>query len=113
MGIPIYNENDLKSAVQDGALNFLEFADFLSQLVENEILENPTEKGVVTLANSKGTEVLSPKQLNVLSIIASKYNNEECKLCGERIPLNEVFHFYDDYDGYCSYHKHVMDKEND
>ncbi len=113
MDIPIYDENDLKYADQDGDINISEFADFFSQLEENEILDNPTEKGVVALVNSKGTKVLSSKQLNVLKIIVSRYENEECKLCGERIPLNEVLHFYDEYDGFCSYHKHIFDKEND
>ena len=47
MDIPIYDENDLKYADQDGDINISEFADFFSQLEENEILDNPTEKGVV------------------------------------------------------------------
>ena len=73
MDIPIYDENDLKYADQDGDINISEFADFFSQLEENEILDNPTEKGVVALVNSKGTKVLSSKHSETTSKPWSRY----------------------------------------
>lgn len=110
MNFPVYNASDLHNAMQDGNHELLEFTEFLSQLSEQEILDNTTEKGILAFVQSKGTEELSTNQAKVLDIILARYDNQECKLCGEKIPLNEVL-FLDENDGFCSYHKHMMDKE--
>ncbi len=112
MKYPPYDSDDLMFAEKDGNNWVSDFADFISQLVEQDILENSTEKGIVAHVNSKGTKLLSPKQGAVLDNIISRYDDKECKLCGAEIPLNEVLNL-DENDGLCSYHKYQADKEED
>jgi hypothetical protein len=112
MKYPTYDDKDLKFAQHDGNYPVSEFASFLSQLIDKDVLENDTEKGIVSFVNSKGTKSLSDKQAKVLDIIVSRYNNKECKVCGETIPLSEVLDL-DDNDGLCNYHKHQFDKDKD
>jgi acid phosphatase family membrane protein YuiD len=109
MNFPIYDEADAKFAAHDGNVSIIEFSEFISQLIEQDEFENSTEKGIITLVDSRGTEVLTTKQAKVLEIVISRYEGEECKLCGEPIPLNEVL-YHELNDGYCSYHKNQADK---
>jgi hypothetical protein len=112
MEYPIYDDGDLKFAEKDGNFPVTDFASFISQLLDQHILDNDTEIGIATFVKSKGTKSLSINQAKVLKIIISRYDNEECKVCGEKIPLNEVLDL-DDNDGLCSYHKYQSDKDKD
>jgi hypothetical protein len=112
MKYPLYDNDDLMFAEKDANYPVSDFADFISQLVEQDILENSTEKGIASLVNSTGTKVLSTKQRYVLDVIVSRYDDKECSLCGEKIPFSEVLNF-DFNDGLCSYHKNQADKDND
>lgn len=112
MNYPEYDISDLYNSAQDGDYSYNEFSEFITQLIEHCILENEIEKGIAALVAAKGTKILSEKQSRVLERVVSRYENEECKLCGEKIPLNEVLNL-DDNDGFCNYHKNQMDKDKD
>ena len=112
MKYTIYDNKDLELAVQDGNYPASEFSNFVSQLIEQERWENDIEKGIIAIVNSKGTRTLSDKQSKVLEIIVSRFDSEECRICGVKIPLSEVFDL-DDNDGLCSYHKHQFDKDKE
>lgn len=112
MKYPMYDDKDLKFAEQDGNYPVSDFASFISQLIDQNILYNNIERGIAAFVNSKGTKSLSDKQAKVLEIIVSRYANKECKVCGEKIPLGEVLDL-DDNDGLCSYHKQQFDKDKD
>ena len=62
--------------------------------------------------HSKGTSILTTKQSNVLNIIVERYDGKECKICGSSIPMSEIL-YHEMNKGYCSYHKHQLDKEFD
>lgn len=109
MSIPVYSKSDAYNAHIDGEDRITNFEEFILLLIENDDFQNAKEAGIVAFVKNEGTSALSPKQLYVLEKIVSRYNDKECVICGEKIPLNEVF---DDNDGYCSYHKYVMDKDD-
>lgn len=111
MGIPEYNMNDIRMAEREGEFYYLEFHEFISQLLDRDLYENDTERGILAYIKDNGTDRLSAKQGYRLNKILERYNNEECNICGEKIPLNEVLDL-DDNDGLCSYHKHQMDKDD-
>lgn len=110
MNFPIYDESDVKFASEEGNYPISVFNSFISQLIDEDVLERPEERGVVAFVSSKGTSPLSPNQSKVLSIVVSRYENLECKLCGDPIPLDEALN-HDFNDGYCSYHKFQADKD--
>jgi hypothetical protein len=107
--IPIYSKQQLVANQMDGDYESSDFANFLSQLCENDIISHPTASGIAMLANEKGTEILSEKQLAILEKVVAPYNNKTCLVCSEKIPLSEVL---EENDGLCSYHKHQADKED-
>jgi hypothetical protein len=107
-----YDKRDLYHSERDGDYSYSEFSEFITLLIERDILDNEIEIGIVKLVDSKGTKILSEKQSKVLAKIVSRYESRECKLCGESIPLNEILDF--EYnEGFCSYHKSIMDKNQD
>jgi hypothetical protein len=112
MKYPVYDESDLKKDEEDGNYIVSEFTEFISQLIDNKILDNEVEKGIIALVDAKGTSGLSEKQGSVLDTIISRYDGFECKICGEKIPLNEALDF-EESDGLCNYHQSQLDKEND
>ena len=111
MEIPEYNINSLKMAERDGEFYHIDFADFISQLIERDMIDDNTEKGILAFVNDKGTEQLSNKQKFRLEKIVERFADVRCKICGEEIPINEVLDI-DENDGLCSYHKHQMDKDD-
>lgn len=112
MKYPQYDPNESYFAEKDGNYPVSDFTSFVSQLLDLKVLSNPVEKGVIELVNEMGTNQLTAKQGKVLDIIVSRYNNEECKICGVEIPLSEVL-YLDENDGMCSYHKNQFDKDKD
>ena len=111
MEIPKYNKGNLYSAEIDGEYYYAEFADFISQLLERGHFKDDTERGILAYVNVNGTDALSTKQKYRLEQIIDEFANEECSICGEPIPLNEVLDI-DENDGLCSYHKYQMDKND-
>lgn len=111
MDIPEYNMDSLKMAERDGEFYHTDFASFISQLIERDMVDDSTERGILAFVNDNGTEKLSDKQKFRLQKIVERYGREECKICGEKIPLDQVLDI-DENDGLCSYHKHQMDKDD-
>lgn len=110
MKYPEYDINELELAEREGNFETTDFSNFIFKLIESDEFEHDTERGIAAFIDSNGTAGLSESQKKVLEIIVSRYDNEECKLCGIKIPLNEVF---DDNNGFCSYHKWQADKDED
>lgn len=111
MEIPEYNMNGLRMAEKDGEFYHSDFADFISQLIDRDMIDDDTERGILAFVNDNGTEKLSPKQKFRLEKILERYADEKCKICGCEIPIDEVLDI-DENDGLCSYYKHQMDKDD-
>lgn len=106
MNYPIYNKTDLKMAPKDGAYEYIEFHDFISDLVNMELLEHSAEIGIAKYILDNGTKNLSDKQSVILQKILKRYTDLDCSRCGLKIPLSEVISSLDNGDlcGYC-YHQ--------
>ena len=111
MEIPEYNTNSLKMAEADGEFHHTDFAEFISQLIDRDMIDDSAERGILAFVKDNGTDKLSDKQKFRLEKIVQRYADVRCKICGEEIPINEVIDI-DDNDGLCSYHKHQMDKDD-
>lgn len=104
MEIPIYSSNDLF----EGTSEFNEFSEFISHVIQMKEYHSDIEFGICRKIESDGTEELSDKQLFHIRNIVNR-NSKECAVCGERIPLNEVFLLEGDL---CSYHQHTLNKND-
>lgn len=109
MKYPIYDDKDLTFAEKDGNYPISDFANFISQLINQDVLDNQTEKGIIAFVKSNGTKSLSYNQGKVLDMIVSRYDSMECLVCGNKIPLSEALD--DDNGGLCSYHRNQADKD--
>jgi hypothetical protein len=108
MEYPIYDKGDMFFAEKDGDTVITEFADFISQIVDNQIAENKIEAGILAFVNENGTKSLSDKQSFIFKKIIKPYMDMSCMVCGGNIPMNDVF---EDLDGLCSYHAATLHKD--
>lgn len=105
MNIPIYNQSDLN--IDDG-VEYNEFSEFISQVIDMELHENETELGICKKIITDGTKGLSDKQLYHVKNIVTRYE-KECAACGEQISLNEVLVLEGNL---CSYHQYLSEKDD-
>lgn len=105
--IPIYGKTDIKTAEKDGNFGVTVFADFISQLLQQEDELSLKEKRFIAPIDEEGTELLNDNQMGILKKIVSRYD-KKCVACNEKIPLNEVFHL----GKYCNNHYYLNDDEN-
>lgn len=103
---PIYNKTSLYHALRDGNSEIMEFSEFITNAIEEQIASHTAESGILAKVKSEGTEGLSPAQGKVLSNLIKPYTEKRCKICSSKIPMNEVFI---DYSGYCSAHAKYME----
>ncbi|GEM_PF-2976189 len=111
MNYPIYNKSDLHFAERDGNQEVIEFADFISQLINADVVDHPVEEGIISLVNDVGTQKLTLKQSKVLEKIVYRYSNTVCRICGENISLSDALFL--DGKGLCIYHNQQLSKEDD
>jgi hypothetical protein len=107
MNFPEYDMDDLKWSSRDGTIEISEFATFVDELLDSELLEHDVEIGIVKSVQKKGTKGLTPNQAKVLDKITQRYNDVACELCGDTIDLSEVLYSLDN-GGYCSHCSHQM-----
>lgn len=112
MNYPIYDKTDQHLSSNEGDQFIAEFSEFVNQLINSDVLDNHVEKVIIAYVDTNGTNNLNEKQAGVLGKLVDQYSHEECKVCGEKIPLNEVLHFLAFNDGYCNFHKNKMDNDN-
>ena len=92
---------------------FLEedFGDFLSELVDGQRLNESKEYGIAKLAIEKGYSELTDKQKFVLKNAIEDFVYDDCLRCSCPIPWSEMY-ATEEYGQYCSWCKHMMDKED-
>jgi len=112
MKYPLYTNEDLKWVERDGTYELSDFAGFISELVQQELLNHEAEIGVAKFVESNGTQDLSEKQAKVLEIIVDKYADEKCKRCGLKISISEVIESMDN-GGFCDYCAQQMSRDKD
>jgi len=105
MKIPVYKKTDLMFAPKDDNYESIDFADFISQLTEQEDELSFKEIKVVKQVDLEGTQDLTGHETDTLKKVVTRYKRE-CNACGVEIPLNEVFHF----EGFCSNHIYLKDE---
>ena len=91
MNIPIYNQTNLVTSLKDGNYEYDDFADFISQLLQERDELTPKERGIINKTNSEGTYNLNENEMNSLKKIVMRYK-KKCGSCDTEISLNEVFH---------------------
>ncbi|PLX01108.1 MAG: hypothetical protein C0594_14395 [Marinilabiliales bacterium] len=107
-----FSREDIIRAEKEGNHEVYTFIIFLKELVDHGYLDHPTEIGVAKYIISNGTESLTRSQRKVLKEqIMKKFPQNDCELCGEPIPYDELLESYDN-GGYCSRCKHNLDKED-
>lgn len=112
MSYPEYDMVQLKFADRDGDSETAGFAQFISDLLTNNLLEHDAEIGVAKYVDDNGTKGLSEKQGQVLEIIIKKFGGLECNRCQTKIDWVELAEAHDN-GGYCSYCANSMDKDKD
>lgn len=112
MNYPIYGKQELQFSEQDGAYHISDFHNFITTLLERNILDHVVEEGVAKLVSINGTDTLSTKQKGVLNIILkNNINYSNCNRCQTEIPFSEILDANDN-GGYCNYCYHVSQKED-
>lgn len=109
---PDYDFSDLEHAEQDGNYPVAMFGAFISQLIEFQMYDNEVQAGILAFVKSNGTARLSNKQRYHFDIVVSRFAGKRCDICQEEIPWEEVIDFVDEGKKLCSYHEHVMSKED-
>ena len=92
---------------------FLEedFADFLSELVDGQRLNDSKEFGIAKLAIEKGYAELTDKQKFVLKSAIKDFIYDDCLRCSSPIPQNEMY-ATEEYGQYCSWCKKKKEKDD-
>jgi len=90
-----------------------DFTEFLREFLDSGILDKSDDNdkiaiGVSTRMIAEGYDSLSPKQQNVIDIIANKHFYKSCTHCGDSIPWCEMM-FSIEHDGMCSHCVHIWD----
>lgn len=104
MNYPDYYYKDLELLIDDLEHETSQFAFFVNELLNRDIIEDSNERSVLIFVKSKGTSVMSLRQGRVLSQIVDRYNKKECRECGDTIPFDEVLDLEHNH-GLCLYHK--------
>lgn len=104
--IPLYQTHYAMFSGKDGNHIVEIFADFISQLLEQDDKLSTKEKRLVEEIEKNGTELLNENQMDLLTIIVKRYE-KKCGVCNSEIPLNEVFHL----GKYCSNHDYLNNEE--
>ena len=76
---------------KNGNFEISDFAGFISDLLQRELLVHDAEIGVAKFVEQNGTQDLSEKQSKVLDIIFDKYATEQCARCGLSIGSNRIY----------------------
>lgn len=84
-----------------------DFTEFLREFLDSGILDKSDDNDKTAIGVSKrliaeGYDSLSPKQQNVIDIIANKHFQKSCTHCGDSIPWCEMM-FAIEHDGMCSH----------
>ena len=104
--IPLYNAVDLKSFKNNENSEVEIFADFISQLLQQQDELSSQERQFIDKIDREGTGYLNDNQRCILENIVSRYE-KKCDVCNEEIALNEVFHL----GKFCSNHDYLNDEE--
>jgi hypothetical protein len=79
------------------------FRDFLQELVDHAYLDNP-ELGITRKVIAEGVDSLSEKQQQIFEInVLRPHTVSKCKLCGDRVPWNEMYEAVSSWEGRCGY----------
>lgn len=88
-----------------------EFVSYVAELLDANLIEDSRAKGIGKQIIDKGVESLSDKQVFVFLKYGLENNYlEYCDHCYQPIPWSEMFVALDD--GYCSYCRHILKKED-
>lgn len=112
MQYPIYEIADLEFADRDGDGETSGFAQFINDLLANNILEHEAEIGVAKYVDVNGTKELSDKQRSVLEIIVNKFGGLDCNRCQAKIDWLELAEAHQN-GGFCSYCAYQIEKDKD
>lgn len=89
----------------------ISLTNFISNALEQGLLEHDTEAGIARQVQAQGTESLSEKQSKVFNRIVERFSGLTCNRCQNTIELEEAPGSIDN-GGYCSYCWYQVQKDD-
>lgn len=108
--IPVYSKDSIEMDLRDGDGESSEFSELIETILDGQVYDNDTQRGILLLIKDEGTEILSKKQRGIIQSMLNDYSSE-CDRCGEDIQWSQIDIFQTS--DYCSSCQRAWDKMND